>query len=225
MRWRTAVPGSSWRSPLPARSALRMVFCKAPGPLEWLRPSGRSSPCAVGISQGDDAAPDRLLLKLIIQLLSFTSRSTQQSSAHAPLASSPPSPAASLPGHPDRRPSRKQQSVHQSRRESTFRRLPSRLLLVREDQTYGTSSAEPRKDRTIPSPDRAPDTAPRWQIPRSALPPPDLRRARPFSDCRETPPTTAPPKPAPAREFGPPFAGPPFRGQPVPAATAPHPVG
>src|ERR1700675_1215531 len=57
MRWRAAVPGSSWRSPLPARSALPMVFCKAPGPLESSRPSGRSWPSAAGIAPSNENGP------------------------------------------------------------------------------------------------------------------------------------------------------------------------
>src|SRR6266849_286126 len=51
MHWRAAVRGSSWHSPLPARSAPFMVFCKVPGPSEWSRPSGRSWPCTAGIAR------------------------------------------------------------------------------------------------------------------------------------------------------------------------------
>ena len=40
------------RSLFPARSALRMGFCKARGPLEWSKPSGPSWPCATGIAPG-----------------------------------------------------------------------------------------------------------------------------------------------------------------------------
>src|SRR5208337_407110 len=155
--------------------------------------------------------------------------STQRPSAHGDLRSSPLSPAASIPDHPDRRPSRRRLSVRRSRPENTVRRLPARLLLARGDQTCGTSSAAHRKDRTIRSPDRAPDTAHHSQIPRSALPPPSLRRIPPrrahrFSRCRETPPPTAESNLAPAREYGPPEAGPPLRGQPARAATGSHPV-
>src|ERR1019366_7028948 len=120
--------------------------------------------------------------------------------------------------------SRSQQSVRQSRRENTIRRLPARRPIVWADRTCGTSLAGHRKGRTTPFPDRAPDRARRSQIPRSSLPPPDLRRALPFSRRRETPPTTAESNLAPALEYGAPFAGPSFRGQRAPAAIGPHPV-
>src|SRR5580692_8720839 len=54
MRWRAAAHGSSWRSLFPARWVLFMASCKARGPLEWSRPSGRSWPCAAGISRESD---------------------------------------------------------------------------------------------------------------------------------------------------------------------------
>src|SRR5208282_4170981 len=54
MRWRAGAPGSSWLLPAPARWALLMVFCKAPGPLEWSRRSGRSWRRGVGISRGSE---------------------------------------------------------------------------------------------------------------------------------------------------------------------------
>jgi len=55
-------------------------------------------------------------------------------------------------------------------------------------------------------------------------PPPDLRRARPFSHCPETPPTIAEPNLAPACEFAPPEPRLSAQAQPAPAAAAPHPV-
>src|SRR5208282_3725745 len=54
MHWRAAARGSSWYSPAPARSALRMAFCRAPGRLEWSRQYGRSWPCAAGIAPGNE---------------------------------------------------------------------------------------------------------------------------------------------------------------------------
>src|SRR5271156_4849477 len=154
----------------------------------------------------------------------LTSGRTRLLSAHADLASSPTSSAAWVPGHPDRQSSRRRRSVHQSRRDSKARRPPGRLLLAREDQTCGKSSASRRRDRTIRSRDRAPGKAHHSQIPRSALPPPDLHRARPFSHCRETPPTNVESNLAPARGSAGLGAGPSFPDRPARAAGARHPV-